>query len=197
MFEDENGLITVLLSDGMGSGEKACKDSERVLDLMERMLEAGFSRETALQVVNNSLVLSGGENNMSTLDIEVLDLYEGNCEFIKIGAAASYIKRDHMVEQISTRTLPLGVFGRLETDVIKRKVMDGDYLIMVSDGVPDGLSQGIGEEALPEVLSRIELENPKEIANTILNYVIHQSKGNIRDDMTVLVVGIWDNTEAR
>ena len=30
------------LSDGMGSGSAACKESEMVLDLVERFLEAGF-----------------------------------------------------------------------------------------------------------------------------------------------------------
>ena len=65
---------------------------------------------------------------------------------------------------------------------------------MVSDGVLDGLSQGIGEEVLSEVISRITLENPAEIAGYLLNYVIRSCKGAIRDDMTVLVAGIWENT---
>ena len=72
--------------------------------------------------------------------------------------------------------------------------MDGDYIIMVSDGILDGLSQGIGEEVLPEIISRINLENPKEMAAYILNYVIRTCKGVIRDDMTVIVVGVWENT---
>lgn len=72
--------------------------------------------------------------------------------------------------------------------------MDSDYVIMVSDGVIEGLSQGIGEEALSEIISRTELKNPTEMANYILNYVIRMCKGAIRDDMTVVVSGIWENT---
>lgn len=193
-FETDKSSLTILLSDGMGSGEKACADSMRVLDLMERMLTAGFSGNTAVQMVNTSLSIGGGENNMSTLDVCRLDLYEGTVELTKVGAASTYIKRDNLVEQISSRNLPLGVFGKLEPEVTRRKLMDGDYIIMVSDGILDGLSQGIGEDALSEIISRTTLENPKEMAGAILNYVIRACKGAIRDDMTVIVAGIWEST---
>ena len=190
---DKSGLV-MMISDGMGSGEKACADSLRVLDLMERMLSAGFSGESAVQMVNTSLSMGGAESNMSTLDVCFLNLYEGTMELTKVGAASTYLKRDNMVEQISSHNLPLGVFGKLEPEVTTRKLIDGDYIIMVSDGVLDGLSQGIGEEVLSEVISRITLENPAEIAGYLLNYVIRSCKGAIRDDMTVLVAGIWENT---
>lgn len=193
-FEIDKSTLVMMLSDGMGSGEKACADSLRVLDLMERMLSAGFSGETAVQMVNTSLSAGGMESNMSTLDVCSLDLYEGTMELTKVGAASTFLKRDNMVEQISSHNLPLGVFGKLEPEVITRKLSDGDYIIMVSDGVLEGLSQGIGEEVLSEVISRISLENPKEIASSLLNYVIRSCKGSIRDDMTVLVAGIWKNT---
>lgn len=193
-FETDNGSFYVLMSDGMGSGEKACADSSRVLDLTERLFAAGFSGATAVGMINSSLTLSSGDANMSTLDITRFDLYEGSCELTKVGAAGTFIKRDNMVEQISSRNLPLGVFGRLEPEIVNRKLMDGDYVIMVSDGIIDGLSLGVGEEALSEIISRLDIRNPKEMANQILNYVIHQSRGNIRDDMTVVVTGIWENT---
>lgn len=193
-FEGDKDGITMMLSDGMGSGEKACTDSMRVLELMERMLAAGFSGNAAVRMVNTSLSVGGGENNMSTLDVCRLDLYEGVMELTKVGAASTYLKRDTMVEQISARNLPLGVFGRLEPEVTTRRLMDGDYIIMVSDGVADGLAQGIGEEVLSELISKTSLENPKEMANSILNYVIRVCKGSIRDDMTVVVAGIWENT---
>ena len=192
-FETDKGGMTIMLSDGLGSGEKACADSHRVLDLMERLLSAGFSGETAVQMVNTSLSIGGGENNISTLDVCRLNLHEGTMELTKVGAASTYIKRDNLVEQISARNLPLGVFGRLEPEVTSRKLMDGDYIIMVSDGIVDGLSQSIGEEMLSEVISRTTLENPKEMAGYILNYVIRACKGAIRDDMTVIVAGIWKN----
>lgn len=193
IVESEQGKLTILLSDGMGSGEKACEDSEMVLDLMEKFLEAGYSYSTALNLVNGSLVAKGEEQNMSTLDICEMDLYRGNCEFCKIGAASSFLKRAHMVEQISARTLPLGIFRGTDAEVVKRKLMDGDYIVMMSDGVVDAMEEhGYGED-MCQLISKIEKQNPKEIAQALLQYVIRTSKGVIRDDMTIIVIGVWEN----
>ena len=189
--ETEQGKMAAILSDGMGSGEKACEESGKVIEMMERLMEAGFRKEAAIQIINGALAAGEQEQNMSTLDICELNLYTGACEFTKIGAACTYIKREHLVDRLSARNLPLGVFQQIEPETIYRQLQDGDYIIMLSDGVLDALEQGIGEEILPELIGKISHTNPGEIARQILNYCLHQSKGKIRDDMTVLVIGIW------
>ena len=194
-YEAEEGRMAVILSDGMGSGEKACSGSRRVVELMERLLEAGFRKEAAIQMINGALASSGQEENLSTLDICDISLYTGECEFIKVGAACTYIKRGHLVDRLSAQNFPLGVFGQLEPETMCRMLQHGDYVIMLSDGVLDALSQGIGEDVLPEVIGRMEESNPNEIANQILTCCLKQSKGQVRDDMTVLVTGIWEQNE--
>lgn len=190
--EGDNGRMVIILSDGMGSGEKACSDSERVIEMMERLLEAGFGKEPAIQMINGALAAAGQEENMSTLDVCDMNLYTGECEFIKVGAACTYIKRGRLVDRLSAQNFPLGVFGQIEPEVLYRTLQSGDYVIMLSDGVLDALSQGIGEEVLPEIIGKMEYSNPNEIANQILTYCLKQSKGQVRDDMTVLVTGIWN-----
>ena len=192
--EIEPGRTIAILSDGMGSGEEACEESERVIEMMERLLESGFRKEAAIQVINGALAAGEQEKNMSTLDICELNLYTGACDFIKVGAACTYIKRDNLVDRLSARNLPLGVFQQIEPETMHRQLQDGDYVIMLSDGVLDALSQGVGEDMLQEIISRIYQTNPAEIANQILGYCIRQSVGKIRDDMTVLVMGIWKNS---
>lgn len=191
-YEKDDGRMIVILSDGMGSGEKACRDSQRVIELTERLLESGFRKEAAIQMINGALASSGQEENLSTLDICDMNLYTGECEFIKVGAACTYIKRGRLVDRLSSQNFPLGVFGQLEPEVMYRTLQSGDYVIMLSDGVLDALSQGIGEEVLPEIIGKTDYSNPNEIANQILTFCLAQSKGQIRDDMTVLVTGVWD-----
>ena len=194
-YEADTGKLVVVLSDGMGSGEKACRDSNRVIEMVERLLEAGFSKEAAAQMINGALAAAGQEENMSTLDICSMDLYTGECEFLKVGAACTYIKRGQLVDRLSAQNLPLGVFQQIEPEVMSRTLQSGDYVIMLSDGILDALSRGLGEEVMPEIIGRMDYTNPNEIANQILTYAIRQSKGQIRDDMTVLVTGIWDQSE--
>ncbi len=194
-YEMEKGKMITILSDGMGSGEQACKESEKVIEMMERLLEAGFRKEAAVQIINGALAAGGQEQSMSTLDICEMNLYTGECDFIKVGAACTYIKREHLVDRLSSRNLPLGIFQQIEPEIMHRQLQDGDYVIMLSDGVLDALSQGIGEEILPEIIGKTAHTNPGEIANQILSYCLHQSRGQIRDDMTVLVIGIWNQME--
>lgn len=195
-YEADTGRLLVLLSDGVGSGEAACRESGRVIEMMERLLEAGFGKEPAVQMVNGALAAAGQEQTMSTLDICDIDLYTGSCEFVKVGAACTYIKRGWLVDRLSTQNLPLGVFREMTPEIHTRILQSGDYVVMVSDGVVNALSEGIGEETLPEILGRMAYTNPGEMANQILAYAIKQSKGRIRDDMTVLVTGIWNQEDA-
>ncbi|MBQ8040539.1 MAG: SpoIIE family protein phosphatase [Lachnospiraceae bacterium] len=192
-FETNSGYYMAILSDGMGSGEKACADSEAVVDMAEKLMDAGFSLETTVQMINDAL-LAGAENtNMSTLDLCGVDLYEGVATFAKIGSACTYIKNGEIVEKLSSSTLPLGVFHRQDVELHKRKLHDGDYIVMFSDGVMDCISGENGEEFMQELISQLQFERPNEIANCIMKYVLNLSKGRIRDDMTVLVMGFWEN----
>ena len=170
--EDEKGRFSILLSDGMGSGDKAMADSELVIELSERFLEAGYPLEKTMKLINSALV-SGVENkNMSTLDICDVNLHTGNCAFAKVGASVSFIKRDNYVDKIVAGNLPLGIFVDMEPEIIKRSLAAGDYIIMLSDGVLEGLGQVIGEDGLYDFLCAMDSLPAKEMANHLLNYVI-------------------------
>lgn len=106
----ESGQTVLSLSDGMGSGEKAEKESNRIIGLLEQLLSTGFNRQSAIRLIH-SVVLSGSEpHTYSTLDLATLDLFNGKCELIKMGAAASFIKNGPDVKKITSEALPPGCF---------------------------------------------------------------------------------------
>lgn len=189
--ETGEGRMITILSDGMGSGEEACEESEKVIEMAERFLEAGFRKEAAVQMINGAMAAADHERKMSTLDLCDINLYTGECEFLKVGAAETYIKKEFTVDKLCGEALPLGVFGQIEPEVISRQLQDGDYVIMLSDGVTEAFAEGIGEEMLSELIEQTVYVNPGEIAGQILRYCLKQCRGKIRDDMTVLVIGIW------
>ena len=193
-FETENGIFTAILSDGMGSGEKACADSETVIDMAEKFMEADFSIEKTVQMINDVLLAASEDSNMSTLDLCSVDLHTGCSSFVKIGSACTYIKRENKVEKIPSVSLPLGIFHQLDVTTQIRYLTSGDYIIMLSDGIADCLSLGEGDLFIEELISEIMYHSPGEIANCIMKYVISLNKGKVRDDMTVLVMGFWENS---
>ena len=194
VMEGENGRLTVLLSDGMGSGEKASGDSERILDLLERLVEAGYTLPEALRLVNDSVLAVPEARNMSTLDICDVDLYSGEYVLYKMGASPTFLKRGHSVETVCGSSLPLGILRDSRPQVETGRLSDGEYCIMMTDGVLDALKENRYEETMCRIIENVGDANPKEIARKILQFVLHCSGGRIRDDMTVVVLGIWENT---
>ena len=191
-LELEGGECVMALSDGMGSGINACKESEMVIELIEKFLEAGFQKETAIRMMNSAMVIQGEEGIFSTVDMAAMDLYTGICEFYKIGAAATFIKRGEEVDCISSASLPAGIFHQLEIEKSSRQLQDGDFVIQVTDGVLDYLHVPMPEETLREILETIETNNPTQIAKQVLERILLFTAGKVPDDMTVLVAGIWE-----
>lgn len=183
--EYDQSQVVVMLADGMGSGAQACRDSQAVIEFMERFLEAGFQKEKALSMVNGAIAAQNGCCSLTTLDVCEINLLTGEAEFVKAGAAVSYIKHGNWVDEIAADTLPLGSLDTLCPITQSVKLADTDMLIMVSDGISDAIDSDAAGR-LREMISRSPIENPKEMADYLLRYAISSQGGRIRDDMTVL-----------
>lgn len=182
----DSGETVLLLSDGMGSGEAASHDSEAVIELLEQFLSAGFDEKTAVRLINSVLLLRTEGKSFSTVDISIINPYGGTCEFIKLGAAGTYIKRDNWIESVESATLPVGMFGDADYDTKEKKLYDGDYIIMTSDGVPEALG-GRMEEVLFSTGKKITDRTPQGVAGEILKAALELCEYKPKDDMTVLV----------
>ena len=186
----EGGQSILTLSDGMGSGIRACKESETVIELIEKFLETGFQKETAIRMMNSAMVMHGEDGMYSTVDMAAIDLYSGSCEFLKIGGVTTFIKRGEQVETVSSASLPAGVFSQVEIEKSRRQLADGDFVVLVSDGVLDYLHVPDPEETVKEILETIQINNPGQLAKHILERILLFTGGKAEDDMTVLTAGV-------
>ncbi len=192
ILELENGNFLMGLSDGMGSGSTACKESELVLDLVERFLEAGFSMETAIRMMNSAMVLKGEADLFSTVDLCNIDLYSGQAAFFKIGAAASFLKRDGEVKCFSSHTLPVGVGNNPEIEQEEISLKNGDFVVMVTDGVLEYLHVPKPEETMQEIIESIDCRHPGVLVKKIMERVMLFTGGKVQDDMTILATCVWE-----
>ena len=76
-------------------------------------------------------------------------------------------------------------------DAVRKKLYHGDRIIMVSDGVLDGIRFENKEECLKEMILETETNNPQQLAEQLLERVRKMNGGVMRDDASILVVGIW------
>lgn len=192
LFTSENGRYHICLSDGMGSGPAASKESDMVVDLMEKFMEAGFPRDTAIHIMNSAMVLKGENDTYSTLDFAVVDLYTGELELTKIGAAASFIRHRQEVRYIPGGSLPTGAEATKVDEPVCTRLTNGDFLVMVTDGVLEYLHVKNPEEKLSEMISEIKTENAGVLARQLMERVMLFTGGHALDDMTIVVTGIWE-----
>lgn len=181
----------IALSDGMGAGEKAARESMMTLNTLQHLLKAGFEKELALKTMNSMLLLKSPEEIFSTVDITTIDLDSGNVSFYKIGAAAAFIKRwDNTVEVIKYSALPIGIIDKIKIEEINTKIKPEDTIIMVSDGILDSYNGNEKVEWIISIIREIQSKDPQTITDLILNKAIEQYGEAEKDDMTVIAAKI-------
>jgi len=170
----EDGRALVLLSDGMGSGEQACRLSRSALELIAAFLRAGCGLEESCAAVLPALTVRSERSGFVTLDLLEVDLFSGEALLLKYGAARSWLLRENRCEPLGCTTLPAGLEPEGEPGRLAFSLNPGERLLLVSDGVAD-----------PEpLLTQSPREAPKELVRRLL------ARSDDRDDRTVILVQV-------
>lgn len=186
VIEISAGKTAVILSDGMGSGVEANRQSKTTVNLLERLLAGGATHQLALEIVNAVLLLRSDGENFATVDLTLIDAISQRLEFVKISAAPSFVKRQSMVKMFKSCSLPVGILE--EVDIAKQEyplAMD-DLVIMMSDGVFDAINDG---ETWQEIIKNLPTDDPQMAADYLLALAGSYYTTPV-DDMTVTVIKI-------
>lgn len=188
-FKTDEGVLNILLSDGMGTGSEAAVCSESAIRILERFLRAGVPPETSMRILNDLMLLKNETETMcATVDLMCVDLFSGDTRLYKFGAAPSYIRKGGVVKRLSSKSLStgLGCVPGESPDYVKMKLEPGTFAVIVSDGVAAGDDDGW----LRVLISGYEGKSAKELARDILS--IATNRTGCEDDKTVLVLYIED-----
>lgn len=184
----DDGKMLIAISDGMGSGPEARKSSKIAIKMLERLLSSGFNKDTALKLINNTISANTDDDMYATLDVSILDLYNGSMEFIKNGACPTFVKRDGKVEILKSVALPTGILNNIDLIEYNYNLEDGDIVVMCSDGILDSNKEYASKELwVQEVLEDIETDDAQRIADILLCEAKDNDFGKEKDDMTVIV----------
>lgn len=184
MLDDER--LMVLICDGMGSGEAAARESAQAARLLGRFLSAGADWSLAIETVNALMLNSASEDMFSTVDLMLLNLSTGMAEFMKLAACPALIARGEEVRRIEGGRLPLGILDKVTPAASRARLMPGDTVLLVSDGVMDA--------ADPQALEAL-LADPGDDMNALSERVLAlaQASGGCRDDMTAVCVRLRES----
>ncbi len=185
-FKGADGVLRVILCDGMGCGKGAARESKLVIRLLECLLQADLEPEAALRTVCSAMGLRGeAGGGYSTIDLLTIDLFSCQANLFKLGAAPSYLCRDSQVHRISGGSLPARASGVAQSPAVTHLPLEhGDTVLLISDGISDGLDDDWLRKAL---LNGGNLDS-RSLALALLN--LSSAQGGSRDDRTAVVLRI-------
>ena len=189
-----DGKYLIALSDGMGTGPDARKSSQIAIKMLERLLMSGFDKNTSIDLINTT-IMNTNEEIFATLDIAIVDLYNGKIEFIKNGACPTYIKNKKKVQIVKSLSLPAGILKDINLTTYDKDIQEQDILVMCSDGILDANVEYKNKELwVKYMLEDIETTNCQKIADLILNEAVDNSYGMAKDDMSIIVCKLSYNS---
>lgn len=162
-----------LISDGMGHGKEANKESSFALFLLKEFIELGMDAISAIVFCNNIICIEKKES-FNTLDLIEYDSYTNEMFLYKNGSGDTYLKHDEKVEKINSENLPLGIVENISVKKLKLPEIY-DTVILTSDGFKKDLTQIISKQ-----------NKSKKIIEDAFCY-----EGNkIDDDQTIMVISV-------
>ncbi|OCT13286.1 stage II sporulation protein E [Paenibacillus pectinilyticus] len=183
-----NGKYAVALSDGMGNGERARAESQTALNILQQLLQSGMDEKLAIKSLNSVLMLRSSDEMYATVDMALIDMYNANTTFMKIGSTPSFIKRGSEVIAISANNLPVGILSEIDVDLVSIPLQSGDILVMMTDGIYDAPGHAVNKEMwMKRMIQEIDTTLPQDFADCLLERIFRHHHGEIQDDMTVVV----------
>ncbi|MGI5977023.1 MAG: SpoIIE family protein phosphatase [Candidatus Limivicinus sp.] len=137
-FKTDAGVLCVLLSDGMGTGDEAAKGSAQVVAILEKFLRSGVDPAAAMKILNSVMLLRSSDSwGYATVDLMCVDLFTGDTCFYKYGAAPSYVRSGKSIRRIKGETLAAGLSAGdgIAPDLVRMRLQPGCTAVIATDGV--------------------------------------------------------------
>ncbi len=184
-FESDESYFYSLICDGMANGRDAAFTSRLSSIFIEKLLT--FSHETGVTLeMLNRFLLAGAEERFSTVDLLEVDFYTARANFIKAGAAASYVKRGTGLYRIASKTPPAGILASLTAEQTTITLSPGDSVVMLSDGIAPSEES---DAWFAETLAFAKQKDAKSLASYLMGEA-QRHHGASRDDMSICVVEV-------
>ena len=175
-FAGTGSKYYVLLCDGMGTGMGAVREGQAAVQILSRLLGAGFPAQHALRSLNSLCALRDRAGAV-TVDLAEICLDSGRVTLYKWGAAPSYFLTREGAERIGQPGPPpgLSVEGtKEETEQFSLK--RGQWLILASDGVDS-----------TEALACCRASRNESVAE-LATRILHSGQTEATDDATLAII---------
>ena len=184
-FSDGSGHFIIILSDGMGTGSRAAVDSAMASGLMNKLIKSGFGFDCALKILNSSMLFKSADESLATMDIAEIDLFSGQTNLFKAGAAPTLIRRSGHAGKAVSKSMPIGILSDVAFDKACVKLSSGDVLVLASDGATFD-----GPEWMKAEIEGAKALSAQELADRLCTMAANRRADSHADDITVIAATI-------
>ncbi len=132
-FEDSQKMY-LLLSDGMGTGVFAAKESKTVVAMAKSLLRAQIDVFKVIEIINLALNLKSNGETGASIDILAVDKYTGKAVLTKAGASESVVLHSKGMDRLYKDSLPLGILKDTKPAQYEIDLKENDTIVLMSDG---------------------------------------------------------------
>ena len=190
IIRKQGGRASVILSDGMGTGARAKIDSTMTCSIMEKLLRSDFTFDSALKIVNSSLIMKSTDESIATIDGVTVNLFTGTVNFFKAGGSLTFIRHGNEITTLEGVSLPVGIIRNVEFWKSEKELSAGDIVLLLSDGA-------VGEDCgwISDELLSWNTADMDDLAGHIARLASLRMTDNTKDDITVVAVKLVYNKE--
>ena len=190
IIRKQGGRASVILSDGMGTGARAKVDSTMTCSVMEKLLRSDFTFDSALKIVNSSLIMKSTDESIATIDGVTVNLFTGTVNFFKAGGSLTFIRHGNEIITLEGVSLPVGIIRNVEFWKSEKELSAGDIVLLLSDGA-------VGEDCgwISDELLSWNTADMDDLAGHIARLASLRMTDNTKDDITVVAVKLVYNKE--
>lgn len=196
-------FASVYAIDAMGHGLNAAMIGALVVTAMRNARRAGLSLVDRFAAADEAVRQQFGGTNTAIVPFATataleIDIVSGSAVALSAGHPWPYRLREGRVELVElTPQYPLGVFPGTAYTTCDLRLLAGDRLVLVSDGVLEAVPKGgehFGEDRLEAALLGTRTKPPHEAVRSLVQTLLDYQQSDLRDDATILLLD-WHGTQ--
>lgn len=193
-FEHTNSHFAIAFGDSSGKGAAAALYGAMVNGRMRTLAPRRRSPAELMKALNDALMQRKVEGRYVTLLIVLWHAHSKTFTMSNAGGSPPMICRDRNISKVEIEGVPLGLLPDREYDEVVFQTLEGDLVVLFSDGVSDHLSptgEEYGRGRLAQVVRRCCDLTPKEIVAEIFADLDRFNTERF-DDQTLMVMRIGE-----
>lgn len=187
----EHRGVIFALADISGKGVSAAMLMANLQALLRNVAESALSLNRICDKLNAHLYQVTESNRFSTLFLAEWRPEESCLTYVNAGHQLPILKGSVEGLKLDTGGPPLGLFEGVTYESGEIRLEEGDLMALFSDGLTEARSdrdEEFGEDRLEELIDLHQTAELAELEKRIISAITTWSRGNLEDDMTLMLV---------